>query len=289
MKGNKGKNILIVDDNMQNIQLAAEVLKSGGYNIFFALNGKSALENLQKNKIDLILLDIMMPEMDGIETCRIIHANPDHCGIPVIFCTAKYDSSTIKSAFEAGGVDYVTKPFLAEELKARIETHLSLKEREEELKQINAQKDKFYSLIVHDMRNIMTLIVNSADILLNFNMKKNETLAQNKNLLEDLFTSSKNLNNLLNNFLKWAALRLNKVQVHKEKFQIKNIIDEILVIYKTAAANKSIEIAVDIDSRHYAYSEKYFIITAIRNILSNAIKYTENFGSIYISSKITND
>jgi serine phosphatase RsbU (regulator of sigma subunit) len=118
--------ILIVDDTPANIQTLSAILKEKGYQLSVATNGKQALQVLEKVKPDLILLDVMMPEMDGFETCRQIKKSEALRNIPIIFLTAKTETSDIVEGFEIGAVDYVGKPFNAHELLARINTHLSI-------------------------------------------------------------------------------------------------------------------------------------------------------------------
>ena len=118
--------ILIVDDTPANIQTLSVILKQKGYRLSVATNGRQALEFLTRLQPDLILLDVMMPEMDGFETCRQIRANPKWCEIPIIFLTAKTDTEDIVRGFELGAVDYVAKPFNPHELLARVNTHLTI-------------------------------------------------------------------------------------------------------------------------------------------------------------------
>ena len=125
--------ILAVDDQNTNLQYLGEILESLDYEIALAMNGRQALEFLVSEKPDLILLDIMMPEMDGIETCLHIKKNIAYKNIPVIFLTAKTEIEDISRAFSAGAVDYITKPFHPDELKARIKNHLELKQMHDEL------------------------------------------------------------------------------------------------------------------------------------------------------------
>ena len=118
--------ILVVDDTPANIQSLAAILKAKGYQISIATNGRQALEVLERSRPDLILLDIMMPEMDGLEACRRIKASTAWREIPIIFLTAKTDTVYIVRGFELGAVDYVAKPFNAHELLVRVNTHLTL-------------------------------------------------------------------------------------------------------------------------------------------------------------------
>jgi class 3 adenylate cyclase len=121
-----GSRILVVDDEPANVQTLAALLKDKGYTVSAATNGRQAIEVLQKIKPDLILLDVMMPEMDGFETCSKIKASPDRADVPVIFLTAKTETADIVKGFELGAVDYVAKPFNAHELLARVNTHLTI-------------------------------------------------------------------------------------------------------------------------------------------------------------------
>ena len=118
--------ILVIEDEPANIQTLSTLLKERGYQINIATNGRQAFEVLERIRPDLILLDIMMPEMDGFETCRRIKASTAWREIPIIFLTAKTDTADIVRGFELGAVDYVAKPFNAHELLARVNTHLTL-------------------------------------------------------------------------------------------------------------------------------------------------------------------
>ena len=124
MKKNNDLHILIVDDEKFNIELAAVYLKEEDYKLSFALHAKGALEQVMKKDINLILLDINMPKMDGFELCQMLKKDAKTKDIPVIFLTAQTDVEYISRAFEVGGVDYISKPFKAIELKARVKTHL---------------------------------------------------------------------------------------------------------------------------------------------------------------------
>jgi DNA-binding response OmpR family regulator len=124
--------ILIVDDNVNNLQVLGGFLKSEGMQIEFAINGISALNWLDKRLFDLILIDIMMPGMDGFDVCSRIKQNPATSEIPIIFITAKTDSESVIRGFELGAVDYITKPFIHSELLARVRTQLNIRKSQEQ-------------------------------------------------------------------------------------------------------------------------------------------------------------
>ena len=129
--------ILIVDDVPKNIQVAANILQESGYQMAFAQDGPTAIDQIETNRFDLILLDIMMPGMDGYQVCQKIKANPSNQAIPVIFLTAKDDTDSIVKGFELGAVDYLTKPFNGLELQARVKTHLELYRSKKEIVETN--------------------------------------------------------------------------------------------------------------------------------------------------------
>jgi putative two-component system response regulator len=128
-KSKKRYTILIVDDIPKNVELAANILQAENYNITFTTSGEAALKKVKEIDFDLILLDVMMPGMDGFEVCRILKSDPKFKEIPIIFLTAKSETENIVLGFELGAVDYVTKPFSAEELLARVKNHLSIREK----------------------------------------------------------------------------------------------------------------------------------------------------------------
>jgi len=133
--------ILIVDDVTDNIQVAMNILKEGSYTFSFATQGEEAIELIERDfgELDLILLDIMMPGVDGFTVCKKVKANPLTAAIPIIFLTAKTDVDTIRKGFELGAVDYITKPFHADELLARVNTHAQLYQAKKVLQQNNLE------------------------------------------------------------------------------------------------------------------------------------------------------
>ena len=119
--------ILIVDDVPENLEIAGNILESSGYDVYTADSGKTALELLSNVQMDLILLDIMMPQLDGFETCKIIKNDVNTRNIPILFLTAKVDVESVAKGFEYGAVDYIRKPFNALEMLARVKTHIQLR------------------------------------------------------------------------------------------------------------------------------------------------------------------
>src|SRR5437899_7638601 len=139
--------ILVVDDTPANIQTVAAILKGKRYQLSVATNGKQALDALTKIRPDLILLDVMMPELDGFETCQRIKSSEAWRDIPIIFLTAKTDTADIVKGFEMGAVDYVGKPFNAHELLARVSTHLTVDQLRRSLALKNVELARAHELV----------------------------------------------------------------------------------------------------------------------------------------------
>jgi len=135
----KSKLILIVDDNVHNLQVLGNILLSEGYNIAVAQKGKDVLSFVEKKIPNLILMDIVMPEISGIEVCKALKKDPKTRDIPIIFISVHKDTVEKIKAFRAGGVDYITKPFQKEEVLARVSVHLELQRARQELKKINQE------------------------------------------------------------------------------------------------------------------------------------------------------
>lgn len=127
--------VLIVDDVPKNIQMAMNILKNEGHKMFYAKNGTMALELVKEHDFDLILLDIMMPDMNGFDVCKVLKQNSDTKDIPVVFLSGKDSTSDIEQAYEVGGLDYVVKPFITIELVTKANTYVRLKQLEDRFKE----------------------------------------------------------------------------------------------------------------------------------------------------------
>ena len=139
--------VLIVDDNPANLRLLTQMLKEQGYRVRVANNGAQAVKSVRSNPPDLLLLDIIMPEMDGYEVCKYLKTNEQYRNIPVVFISALGNAEDKVNAFAVGGVDYVTKPFQTEEVLARVKTHLALQNAHSQLEAKNRQLEQ--EIIAH--------------------------------------------------------------------------------------------------------------------------------------------
>ncbi|HRK60694.1 MAG TPA: response regulator, partial [Candidatus Kapabacteria bacterium] len=156
----KKKLVLVVDDVEQNVAVVSQILRSHGYGVMAAFNGETALRMLEKRIPDLILLDIMMPVMDGFEVCAKIKENENLKNIPIIFLSALSDTDVKVKAFNVGGVDYVSKPFQEAEVIARVAVHIKIANLEREQREfiekltiMNDEKDRLMQIVSHDLRS----------------------------------------------------------------------------------------------------------------------------------------
>src|SRR3954470_16422343 len=155
--------ILIVDDTPANLGVLVETLGDAGYQLMVAEDGEEALAQTAQTQPDLILLDVMMPGIDGFETCRRLKARPATRDVPVLFMTALNETADKVKAFAAGGVDYITKPIEHDEAMARVRTHLTLRRLRREVEQQLALKEKFMRFAGHDLRSPLCLILMAAE------------------------------------------------------------------------------------------------------------------------------
>lgn len=279
--------ILIVDDMPDNLRILGELLKDNGYKVRPVPNGKLALQVTEKEKPDLILLDIMMPDMDGFEVCRRLKASKNLSEIPVIFISALNDTKNIVKAFNAGGIDYISKPFQAEEVTARVATHLEVCWQKNELQRLNAEKDKFFSIIAHDLRNpfggFMALTQMLVDDEIDFAPE------ELKAMLLELSLSAANIYELLNDLLEWSQVQRGNIDYNPQLLEAKIFMSESLRVVKDMAAKKQIVIKLNLPDEHQLYGDLNMLQTVVRNLVSNAIKFTPHGGEININSHINHN
>ncbi len=277
--------ILLVDDNPINIRVAAKILRSNNYNISFSQSGKEALEKSKKVPFDLILLDIMMPDMDGYEVCQRLKEDPVTEKIPVIFLTAKTEPESIVKGFEVGGSDYVTKPFHGQELLSRVETHIRLKQSLEQLKQTNLlltesneTKDKMFSIISHDLLGPFGNIRESLEML-----ATNQVVMDDDSMhrfVKAIWQSIGNAYSLLENLLYWARNQQGEMIYKPRMINMNQAVHETYDLLEGMAMIKNITLKSNLIDNYTAYADKNAVKTILRNLLANAIKFTNPGGTI---------
>ncbi|MCH8312381.1 MAG: hybrid sensor histidine kinase/response regulator, partial [Nitrospinae bacterium] len=282
-----GPKILIVDDTPANIDVLDLFLEKEGYKISIAQSGESALDLADRISPDLILLDVMMPGIDGFETCRRLKSNDKTSDIPIIFITARNESADIIKGFSLGGVDYITKPFSQEEVCARVHLHLKLKTlmaaletKNQKLADLNDLKNKFLGMASHDLRNPISTIQGFSKILLDHG----ETLAEDakKEFLQSIHKVSKDMLTLLDDLLNISTIESGKLELQVKMGSFGQLVKERVRMYQVMAERKNLATHLDIEEMAEFSFDPNRISQVIDNLLSNAIKFSPPGKEIYI-------
>lgn len=280
--------VLIVDDTPANIDVLDLFLEKEGYKISVAQSGESALDLAGRISPDLILLDVMMPGIDGFETCLRLKANEKTQDIPIIFITARNEPTDIVKGFSVGGVDYITKPFSQEEVCARINLHLKLKTlmadleaKNSKLAQLNDLKNKFLGMASHDLRNPISTIQGFSQIMLDHG----DTLAEDekKEFLQSIHKVSRDMLALLGDLLNISTIESGKLDLQLKPGSLKQLVGERIRMYQVMAERKNIATHMDIEEIPVFSFDAHRISQVIDNLLSNAIKFSPTGKEIFIS------
>ncbi|MCK5148270.1 hybrid sensor histidine kinase/response regulator [bacterium] len=288
--------ILIVDDS-QSTLLFTKAALGDKYIIETAMDGSSALEIVPWFNPDLILLDVVMPGVSGMEVCRTLSQNKKYADIPIIMVTSLSDADQVKGGLEAGAIDYIAKPFQEIELDARV--HSALKIRQyikllkkanvekqqllEELKELNATKDKFFSIIAHDLKSPLISLLSGSRLLSNdissLDMEVIETVAI------ELKENTKKLFELLENLLDWSRMQMKRTEFNPVKLPLHALLFKTIQLLTEHASAKGIHIENIIAPTLEIYADKDMINSVFHNLISNAIKFTREGGLIQINAK----
>lgn len=269
--------ILVVDDDLNNIQVGINFLKQNEeYHLIFATSGQQALERVEETEFDLVLLDILMPVMDGYEVCRRLKKNSKYKNIPVIFLTAKQDAESLMKGFELGGADYITKPFNAPELHARVRTHLELRRYyQTEIAKLKealswaqaAETLKFVSGSVgHECNNFLAVIPPSLQLLKNRLEQDNVDTSPYQSLFEGISNASSSIGQLLMQLTKVSILEDNS----REVVDLNDVVCEIRQIFRGGLKYR---IALDVETLGQpalVSANKLRIEQVLLNLLMNA-------------------
>lgn len=305
--------ILAVDDNQKNLQVLGALLSSESYNVDFAVSGEDALKCLQQAEYDLVLLDIMMPVMDGYETCKAIRALHRQNDIPVIFLTARTDTGSITQGFASGGYDYITKPFRADELLARVNTHvelkrlreqqqminewledevkarteelneanLHLKKANEDLTKLDRAKNDFLRLINHEIRTPLNAILGFTEVL-----KSELRTSEIYEYVDYLDAASLRLEKFLMVVLQITELRSKRSPLETSEINLGEITSLAVEKLHETLAQKGIRVAKD--GSLYScrvVGNPALILQAVCGLIENAIQYSDEGMTISINRR----
>ncbi len=273
---NKPADILVIDDTLANLKVLVSMLDQQGYSVRPVSSGVAGLRAAQLAKPDLILLDIQMPEMDGFAVCRQLKANGETDDIPVIFISALGDIQDKVKAFQAGGVDYITKPFQLEEVLMRVETHLEIQRlrRQDQLRireqeQLIGELDAFAHTVAHDLKNPLTIISIYAQLLTTKNSRINEEKRQQ--LLQMIEQSASRMNGIIESLLLLASVRkMDEVAI--EPLSMADILTEVQARQHLLIQEHEVEIRLP-DTWPHAFGYAPWVEEIWVNYVNNGIKY----------------
>ena len=281
--------ILIVDDVMSNVLLLKILLTNEKFQVCTANCGKACIEQARTEHPDLILLDVMMPDMSGFDTAVIMKKDPELKDIPIIFLTALNTPQDLVHGFQVGASDFLTKPFNKEELLMRVVQQISLvaakriiEKQNAELKATLTNRDKMYSVIAHDLRSpmasirmVLNLVVQSASP---------ETVGQELYMLLDQANrESEEVHDLLDNLLKWTKSQTGRLSVVLQDLDLEDIVPGVVEIFDVIAQTKHITLELKKpETPLKVKADNDMLKTVLRNFMSNAIKFSPENSTIQI-------
>ncbi|MBP0018510.1 MAG: hybrid sensor histidine kinase/response regulator [Cyanobacteria bacterium SBLK] len=278
----KAPSILIVDDEPDNFDVIETLLNEGDWDLYYAANGREGIAFLEILPPDLVLLDVMMPGMDGIEVCQTIKANVRWQAIPVIAITALTAKEDLARCLAAGADDFISKPVNRYELRARIQSLLRIKYQYDRLQTLFGLREDMVKMIVHDLRNPLTGVLANLELL--DTMKSlNTDLAWG--LIDRAHSSAQMLQGLIDDLLTISSIESGKIRLNRTEVDLCALIHAVLGNFEAIAAQKN-QVLVS----HFSLDSEYKIsgdFTTIRrlldNLLSNAIKFSPNNSEIVVN------
>ena len=281
--------ILIVDDVVSNVLLLKILLTNEKFQVCTANNGTTCIEQAKKEHPDLILLDVMMPDISGFDTAVILKKDEETKEIPIIFLTALNTPADLVHGFKVGASDFLTKPFNKEELVMRVMQQISLvaakriiEKQNAELRATLSNRDKMYSVIAHDLRSPMA----SIRMVLNLVVASTSPELVGPELYELLDKANKeseDVHDLLDNLLKWTKSQTGRLNVVIQDLDLNDIIPGVVDIFEMIAQTKRIKLNLQMsDGPLVVTADNDMLKTVVRNFLSNAIKFSPEDSSIEI-------
>ena len=288
--------ILIVDDVVSNVLLLKILLTNEKFQVCTASNGNMCIEMAKSEHPDLILLDVMMPDLNGFDTAVILKKDPETQEIPIIFLTALNNPSDLVKGFQVGANDFLTKPFNKEELVMRVMHQIQLVaakriivRQNEELKRTISNRDKMYSVIAHDLRSPMASIRMVLNLAVNV-VSKDIVGEEIFGLLDKANRESEETHDLLDNLLKWTKSQTGRLTVVYQDLDLDDIVPGVVDIFRMIAEMKKIDLKyIPADEKLTVHGDNDMIKTIIRNFLSNAVKFTPEGKTVEVFYKREGD
>ncbi len=273
--------ILIVDDEPYQRILIRETLSTDPDLVFCdAENGADALRMARRYPPDLILLDVMMPSMDGFEVCRILKADPTMRGIPIILVTALGQLQDKVAGLDSGADDFINKPYEEGELQARVRSALRMKSLYDQLQNLLLMRDHLVRMIMHDMGNMATII----DSALSMSQRAEPELFEASPYLRDAYEANLSLSDLINDALDVSSMETRALPVHREETDLVALSRALLDLFRATASisNVALELTVEPGLDPIVNIDPALIRRVIANLISNAIKHAPEASTISI-------
>ncbi|MFT5410034.1 MAG: two-component system sensor histidine kinase/response regulator [Verrucomicrobiales bacterium] len=264
--------VLVVDDQERNVQVLGTTLSNAGFQVMAASSGQQALKRVAAHVPDLVLLDILMPGMDGFEVCKRLQSDPETAGLPVIFISAADEGDVIVRALAAGGVDYVTKPFNSDELLARVRTHIELKRSRDVMRNLISQREEFIAMMAHDLKSPLGGAKLSIELLAEMADRIGDKPARLAGTARDGIGRALDL---IEGFLGDAESALTDLNIRCARIDLASCVAEAISRHQQAAARKRITIEwerSEVDALVQGDAEA--IGRVLDNLLSNAVKFS---------------
>ena len=272
--------LLVIDDQRTNLKIVGDILGRLGFDILLADDGDQALLHLGTSPVDLILLDVLMPGCDGIEVCRRIRANPEWAEIPIIFLSAAADKPLIVRALEAGGVDYVTKPFNPAELTSRVRTHLALKTTRDRLRQLVEDKEELLGILAHDLQNHLASMTISAELVRGRARKHRD--ASLERMAANIHTATNQMFAFVGGFLANSAADRG-LELHIEPVSLNEAVAAVVSQYDETARRKDIALLHSGAPTAPVAADRVALDQVLGNLVSNALKFSPPHTTVRVS------
>lgn len=269
--------ILIVDDDRAGAETLSLMLEQGGFGTLTAHSGGEALECAQRHRPDLVLMDVIMPDLDGFQTCEQLHRLPGLADLPVIFLTGASDRAAVSRAFQAGARDYVTKPYLLEELLARVRTHVDLKLSRDRLAQALREREEITNVVAHDLKNPLTCVLFAAQSL----KRAQQDPARHEELVSDVLDNTRAALEFIQRFLSRSAEGQRLREFSARRVNLLDLAHQAGRHLRHAAEAAEIAIRISGDNAE-AMVDPAVTHNVLQNLLSNAIQYAPRGSSVEV-------
>jgi len=288
--------VLIVDDVQSNVLLLKILLGNEKYKVCTANCGYMCIEQAKAEAPDLILLDVMMPDINGFETATILKKDPATADIPIIFLTALNNPSDLVKGFQAGASDFLTKPFNKDELTIRVFHQIKLvaarriiEKQNAELRATISNRDKMYSVIAHDLRSPMASIRMVLNLVVNA-VSPDVTGPELFDLLDKANKESEEVHDLLDNLLKWTKSQTGRLNVVTQDLDLNDIIPGVVEIFEMIALTKNIKLNYQSPGTPLVVrADNDMLKTIVRNFMSNAVKFSPEGSTVEITMRAEGD